>query len=175
MNKNYIQVYNNILIISLFINLMSKSLSLNTILLSRFSQLDSAHFRALVEQMKPREKKTLVYIPTASYEFNQASTRSRGDQRRRARYDARAKMLLLKEAFNIPNGHMLELDDPKIATRNFEEALGDAGIVYIDGGNTFYLQKHISLTGLWDVLNSNLENGMLYMGCSAGAIVAGKR
>ena len=44
----------------------------------------------------------------------------------------------------------------------------------MDGGNTFYLQKHIQLTKFWSVVDPILKKGCAYIGASAGAIVAGQ-
>ncbi len=174
----FLNIMRGNLLIPIFITyytIMISSLNYNLILLSRFSHLDGSHFRLLIDQMKPKDKKTLVYVPTASYFYKEESTKSRGEQRRRARYDAKSKIDILKEALDIENSILLELDDPKMNPDNINSALSNAGIVYVDGGNTFYLQKFMHKTKFWDLIDTNLRSGMLYMGCSAGAIVAGKR
>lgn len=148
----------------------------NSILISRFSAVDGYHFRLLIEQMKPKDenKKSLLYVPTASYAISKLSTKSLGEQRRRARYDAKQKMKLLKEAFKIDKTTMLELDDPKLRSEQIERELTNAGIIYVEGGNTFYLQMHILRTQFWELAEKSLSRGCIYLGCSAGAIVAGR-
>jgi len=55
-----------------------------------------------------------------------------------------------------------------------KNALEGASLLYVDGGNTFYLQKHLTLSKFWEYADEVLKNGCVYVGCSAGAIVAGK-
>jgi peptidase E len=116
----------------------------NSILISRFSAVDGYHFRLLVEQMKPKDEsqKSLIYVPTASYATSKLSTKSPGEQRRRARYDAKQKMGLLKEAFEIDKATILELDDPRLRSEQIERELTNAGILYVDGGELhLYFQQ----------------------------------
>ena len=50
-----------------------------------------------------------VYVPTAAYCLDPKSTRPLGDQRRRARYDAKKKAALLAESFAAKEFSLLEL------------------------------------------------------------------
>ena len=76
----------------------------------------------------------IVYIPTAAYAPDRSSTRSLGEQRRRARYDAKEKMSLLQTAFEAESCSLLELDKPGLSERDLAMSLGEADIIYIDGG-----------------------------------------
>lgn len=71
---------------------------------------------------------------------------------------------------------MLELDSPSIIPEDIGRCMTDANILYIDGGNTFYLQHHILRTNFWQYFKGRLDtNGaFLYIGASAGAIVVGQ-
>lgn len=53
------------------------------------------------------ELKKIVYIPTASYFPSIDSKKSKGEQKRRARYDAKEKFIRLKNAFSIEVGMIL--------------------------------------------------------------------
>ncbi len=75
----------------------------------------------------------LVYIPCASYAPTQTSTRSIGEQRRRARYEGKQKMALLKDLFGLKKTCLLEIDDMEINEGMISDALNDASMVYIDG------------------------------------------
>ena len=75
----------------------------------------------------------LVYIPCASYAPTPESTRSLGEQRRRARHEGRHKMALLKDLFGLKKSCLLEIDDMKIDEGGINDALNDASMVYIDG------------------------------------------
>jgi peptidase E len=150
------------------------------VFISSFSSIFNPTFRDIVLGLSNsnQEKKSFVYIPTATYAFDKNSPKPRGEQRRRARYDARQKMALLSESFNCPNNieyKMLELDDPKLNQMQLKSAIDSAGVIYVDGGNTFFLQKHIIKSKFWDAVKPHLEsNQCVYIGSSAGAIVAGK-
>ena len=60
-----------------------------------------------------------VYVPTAAYCLDPKSTRPLGDQRRRARYDAKKKAALLAESFAAKEFSLLELGS------HFPEILSD--------------------------------------------------
>eukprot|EP01041_Mallomonas_annulata_P001041 gene1041-2038_t len=120
------------------------------------------------------QKNDVIYIPTAAYAFDKSSLKPRGEQRRRARYDAKIKASQLQILFDANEVHTLELDDSKMSYSKIDDAFKNAGIVYVDGGNTFYLQGYLQKTNFWSTIEKYLKNGCLYVGASAGAIVAGK-
>lgn len=66
-----------------------------------------------------------------------------------------------------------ELDVVDANKVKFRAALGMADIVYVAGGNTFYLLKQLRDTGFDQLLTDYVENGGLYAGVSAGALIAG--
>lgn len=47
-------------------------------------------------------------------------------------------------------------------------------IIYIEGGNTFYLLKAMRACGFEKVIRKLLKRGVVYMGASAGSVVVGK-
>jgi dipeptidase E len=53
-----------------------------------------------------------------------------------------------------------------------EGALSRSQAVVVCGGNTFYLLHHMKESGFFDALPRYLEAGLVYVGSSAGAIVA---
>ena len=144
------------------------------IYLSRFSSVDNVKFRNLVDDMTTSEKTGMVYIPTATFAYNKDSLKSVGEQRRRARYDAKIKADLLSVSMSIKDIKILNIDDPHISTTDIQKSLENAKIIYIDGGNTFYLQFHLLRTHFWETILPYLERDCLYIGASAGAIVAGQ-
>ena len=76
-------------------------------------------------------------------------------------YDQELKGLGLKyDAINIS-------DD-----KSFSD-LPDYGIYYVCGGNTFYILDRMRKTGLDKVLIEAVRKGKLYIGVSAGSIIAG--
>lgn len=51
-----------------------------------------------------------------------------------------------------------------------QEALLYASAIYVTGGNTFYLMKHIAEHLV--TIRAHVEDGLLYIGSSAGAVIA---
>jgi len=106
---------------------------------------------------KPLGNLKLVFIPTAA---NPESDRW---------YINKDKLRLAELGINNINEVDLEKED-KVT---LSEKLKGADIIFVDGGNTFYLLKYIRESG-FDVLAKDfLEGGGVYVGVSAGSIVAG--
>ena len=53
-----------------------------------------------------------------------------------------------------------------------KEKLSEAKIVFISGGNTFYLLQELKRKNLITYLKERIENGLLYIGESAGSVIA---
>lgn len=49
--------------------------------------------------------------------------------------------------------------------------LSDADIIYVTGGNTYYLLEHAQKCQLKEIVTKRLNAGALYIGCSAGAVL----
>lgn len=56
---------------------------------------------------------------------------------------------------------------------NWYDALARIDAVIIPGGNTYALLQRLSLSGLLDALREQIQNGLPYIGSSAGANIAG--
>lgn len=54
-------------------------------------------------------------------------------------------------------------------------AIDDASMVFFSGGNPAYLAQTLDETPFLDALVRGLASGMIFAGCSAGAMVAGAR
>lgn len=54
-------------------------------------------------------------------------------------------------------------------------SIEDAGMVFFSGGNPRYLADTVDGTPFWTALETRLDAGMVFAGCSAGAMVAGRR
>ena len=52
------------------------------------------------------------------------------------------------------------------------QVIKNSGCLCISGGNTFYLLQELKRNGLLDLVNQKVQDGMLYIGESAGAIIA---
>lgn len=66
-----------------------------------------------------------------------------------------------------------ELDIDKASKDEVEQLLDNTDIVYVAGGNTFYLLKQLRETGFDKLLDTFVKKGGLYAGASAGALIAG--
>jgi len=58
-----------------------------------------------------------------------------------------------------------------------EQSLGDklenSDVIFVEGGNTFYLLKYVMESGFDKALKSFLDRGGIYLGVSAGSMIAG--
>lgn len=48
----------------------------------------------------------------------------------------------------------------------------DKDVIYVQGGNTFYLLKHVKASGFDKVVKELIEKGIIYIGVSAGSYIA---
>ncbi len=68
------------------------------------------------------------------------------------------------------NGFRLnDLDLASSTASEVRAALTSADLVYVEGGNTYFLLMHMQQTGFWDAMS---ESSAVYAGNSAGGIVA---
>lgn len=66
----------------------------------------------------------------------------------------------------------VDIVDPSAAdVKDWKERLAAADVIFVSGGNTFYLLERARESGLMDWLKDNLE-GKVYVGSSAGSILA---
>ncbi len=69
-----------------------------------------------------------------------------------------------------------QVEDIDIEGKNEKEVrdlLKDKDVIYVQGGNTFYLLKHIRESGFDKVIRELINKGVIYIGVSAGSILAG--
>lgn len=66
------------------------------------------------------------------------------------------------------------LDISKTAKQKIDNILKDIKILYVSGGNTFYLLQELKRKKILDTIKDKISNGMLYIGESAGAIITSK-
>ncbi|MFA4931125.1 MAG: Type 1 glutamine amidotransferase-like domain-containing protein [Patescibacteria group bacterium] len=57
--------------------------------------------------------------------------------------------------------------------RNIANELSDFGVYYVTGGNTFYILDQLRRTGIDKLLLDRISSGCVYVGLSAGSIIAG--
>ena len=78
-----------------------------------------------------------------------------------------------REAFASFGADVVEVDLTVLAGDALAEVLTGLDAIYLAGGNTFALLHHVRRSGLDLLLPALLDDGLLYLGASAGAAVAG--
>lgn len=62
-----------------------------------------------------------------------------------------------------------------MSREEIENRLKDKQVIYFCGGNTFYLLDQVIKTGASEIIKDKVEGGVIYIGSSAGSMIAGKR
>jgi dipeptidase E len=80
------------------------------------------------------------------------------------------KNKLISVGFNID-----EFSIEDMSKTDIENRLIDKQIIYFCGGNTFYLLYQVIKTGCDEIIKRKLNEGIIYVGSSAGSMIVGKR
>ncbi|MDO8503549.1 MAG: Type 1 glutamine amidotransferase-like domain-containing protein [bacterium] len=108
---------------------------------------------------KPEETK-VCFISTASFEKY-----PKGD----AEYVKKDKQRLSEIGFKT----ITEIDLRKENEDSLSAKLSDSHVIFVEGGNTFYLLKYVRASGFDKVIRPFLDRGGIYVGVSAGSYIAG--
>ena len=104
---------------------------------------------------KNTESKKILFIPTAT------------------NVDEYKKYIHLTQKAFEDFGYEVENFDVSIFSEEIaKEKLSEANTVFISGGNTFYLLQELKRKNLTSYLKERIENGLLYIGESAGSVIA---
>ena len=104
---------------------------------------------------KNTESKKILFIPTAT------------------NVDEYKKYIHLTQKAFEDFGYEVENFDISIFSEEIaKEKLSEAKTVFISGGNTFYLLQELKRKNLTSYLKERIENGLLYIGESAGSVIA---
>ena len=104
---------------------------------------------------KNTESKKILFIPTAT------------------NVDEYKKYIHLTQKAFEDFGYEVENFDVSIFSEEIaKEKLSQAKTVFISGGNTFYLLQELKRKNLTSYLKERIENGLLYIGESAGSVIA---
>ena len=68
---------------------------------------------------------------------------------------------------------IMEIDLKKEDKISLMEKLSNCDVIYVNGGNTFYLLDWARKSGFNEVVKEQLKNGKIYVGVSAGSIIPG--
>ncbi|WP_370464335.1 Type 1 glutamine amidotransferase-like domain-containing protein [Leptotrichia sp. oral taxon 223] len=104
---------------------------------------------------KNTESKKILFIPTAT------------------NVDEYKKYIYLTQKAFEDFGYEVENFDVSIFSEEIvKEKLSEAKIVFISGGNTFYLLQELKKKNLISYLKERIEDGLIYIGESAGSVIA---
>lgn len=106
---------------------------------------------------KPADQIKIIFVPTAA---------SRTEEEKK--YVDQSKQELLNLGINPKNIITISLDQPVTYS-----AIRAGDVIYVCGGNTFYLLDRIRKTGFEKIIRQFLSAGHLYFGVSAGSIIVG--
>lgn len=108
-------------------------------------------------------KKVGWFIPTATLRDGWTELR------------VRSRIDMLKERYGFGRLEYIDIEYVKgEALLKALEALGDIDFIWAELGNTYNLQYHLRNSGGAEIIKELVQNGTVYVGCSAGAIVAGR-
>lgn len=140
--------------------------------------LDARHGAFLTSFLPEAEDAPLkmAYVYTAKCAPSKTSKRPPGEQRRRNRADGRKKAKELSAALGV-SATAIEVGEEE---SKWKPALDDADIVYVAGGNTYYLhEKCCRPGGFYDAMFERTADASkrpkAFVGVSAGAIICGDR
>jgi dipeptidase E len=105
---------------------------------------------------RPASDVRLAFVPTAAADFPDAEFLQADRDRLRAL------------GYQVADLDLVDVEPDAVA-----DALRDVDVLYVTGGNTFMLLHHMRRSGLAELLPSRLAAGLLYVGVSAGSVVAG--
>ena len=104
---------------------------------------------------KNTESKKILFIPTA------------------ANVEEYKKYMHLTQKAFEDFGYEVENFDVSVFSEEIaKEKLSEAKIVFISGGNTFYLLQELKKKNLISYLKERIEDGLIYIGESAGSVIA---
>lgn len=111
----------------------------------------------IVKQLeKPVSETKMLFIPTASNP-----------------YKNKEWLWQDKEKLSDLGFIIKQLDLESVQRNNLKEMCEEADILFMAGGDIFFLMQKIISSGLLEIINSNVFNNCAFIGSSAGSIVTG--
>ncbi|MBI2444429.1 MAG: Type 1 glutamine amidotransferase-like domain-containing protein [Candidatus Magasanikbacteria bacterium] len=104
---------------------------------------------------KPLSESKVLYVTTASKKVNDDS------------YVEKTRQKIGELSFSYT-----EIDIAGKTEEELKKALTSCDIVYVEGGNTFYLLKAVRESGFEKAVKEAMDKGIVYWGVSAGSYIA---
>ncbi|MFA6007381.1 MAG: Type 1 glutamine amidotransferase-like domain-containing protein [Candidatus Shapirobacteria bacterium] len=110
-------------------------------------------------------------LPKSPAEYNVAFINTAAEVEEGDHWWLRAeKDKLISAGFNVDEFSITGLSKDEIETK-----LADKQVIYFCGGNTFYLLDQVIKTGCDEIIKRKLNEGVIYIGSSAGSMIVGLR
>lgn len=119
--------------------------------------------------MRGTKEEILSIIPKPADKVRVANIITAGNLKEDKSYIEQETTLLKEVGFNVEDIDIVGKNEKELF-----ELLSPFDIVYVQGGNTFYLLDQMRRTGFVKIIKKLLHKGIVYVGVSAGSIVAGK-
>lgn len=112
----------------------------------------------LLKEVPPETMGNILFIPTAANNYPP---------------ERRAFLYGYRQWFKRHGMPFTEIDVATIRPEELREALRTVNAIVVAGGNTQYLLEHMQKSGFANAVKPCVEQGVWYIGISAGAVVAG--
>ncbi len=117
--------------------------------------------------MSLTQDEILKLLPKPPKELKLANIVTAANVRTDRKYLIKQNLLLQQAGFQIK-----EVDIAGMRPEDVHRSLEDQDIIYVQGGNTFYLLKCARESGFISLVPKMLDQGKIYIGISAGAYIA---
>lgn len=117
----------------------------------------TSQFKNMVKELeailpKPANELTVAFIPTAADV-----------------YEEKPWMYADRDELTKLGLHVFDLSLKDKTKQEIEDALSNVDIIFVAGGNTFYLLDQARKTGFVEIVPKLVEKGVIYIGSSAGS------
>ena len=114
------------------------------------------------------KEEILKILPKSPKELKLAHITTASIDEKNKDYFHKETQIMKELGFQVTEADISGMTEGKV-----RKLLKDTNIIYIQGGNTYYLLKSIKESGFDKVVKELLEKGVIYIGVSAGSYVAG--
>lgn len=104
---------------------------------------------------KPPQEYKVVFIPTASKIYTSAP------------WIEEDRNELLSLGFSVKDLNIESSSHAEVKT-----AIAESDVIFVGGGNTFYLLEHAKKSGFIEIAKQAVKDGAIYIGSSAGSVLA---